>query len=497
MSRIRGAWIRSFWADEGDMGTNAARGGVVTIAGRIVIKALQFVRTLVLARLLFPHDFGLFALASVAIGFADLVFQPGFNTSLIQEKGDIKPYLSSVWTMNILRNSVLALGIAILAPAIADYFGEPLLALIIPGLGIAMALTGFENPGIVYFQKDIRFKRKFVLDTLLTLGDLVVVLVAGAILHNVWALVIGSIGNRIIAVLLSFWLHPFRPRFSLEWNKIRKLMRFGKWVWATSILTYVIGKIDVLTIGKLLDAGSLGYYQAALGLAMLPAVEIARALLPITYPYYARIRDDSAALGRAFTAATALMLAGTLPILLGLLAVAPEGVMLLYGEKWLPMTPVLAIAIFYGMGRSIEYFLVPLALALGRPYAQTAGAAVQGVLLASLVPVFVADDGIRGAAIAVVIAMWASVATMLLLTSFALRGLPKWLLRAAIAPACASVVMYAIVMGTKEMWGSHWGIVLVASIATGVVSYALFLFVFDRLSGRAVMTAVNWVRGKL
>lgn len=497
MSRETIARIRAFWADEGDFGVNAARGGVVMIASRVVIKGLHFIRTLILARLLFPHDFGLFALASVAIGFADLISQPGFNTSLIQEKGDIKPYLSSVWTANILRNSAIALALCAASPALARYFEEPALALIIPGLALATVLTGFENPGIVYFQKEIRFKRKFVLDTLLVLGDLIVVVIAGAILHNVWALVVGSIGNRVIAVILSFWLHPFRPRFALEWRKVRSLMRFGKWVWATGVLTFVIGKIDVVAIGKLLDPESLGYYQAAIGLAMLPAVEIARALFPIAYPYYARVREDRAALGRAFTAATSIMLAASLPILFGLLAVAPEGVMLLYGEKWLPMAPVLAIVVFYGMGRSIEYFLVPLALALGRPFAQTAGAGVQGVLLAALVPIFVAENGIEGAAVAIVIAMWASVGTIFLFCLFGLRELPGWLFRAAIAPLAASVAMYAVVMAAKDLWGQHWGVILAGSIMLGVASYAALLFGIDRISGRTVFSAVRAIRGKL
>src|SRR3989338_7582133 len=161
------------WSPYDTIEQGVIRGGALAFLGRLVIKSLQFGKTIILARLLFPEVFGLFALASVVLGAADLLFQPGFNAALVQEKGDVRKYLDSVWTFNILRCSILAMLIFFVAPFFAGYFDAPEATNVIRALSLVVFLIGFENIGAVLLQKEMLFRRKFVLDISLVLAEVI------------------------------------------------------------------------------------------------------------------------------------------------------------------------------------------------------------------------------------------------------------------------------------------------------------------------------------
>src|SRR3989344_7268378 len=108
--------FRLMWDDSPDAGNQLVRGSFVLVVGRLAIKVVQFVRTIVLAHLLFPEDFGLFGLAALSIGAVDLFFQPGFYAALVHEREDPRKYLDTVWSGHIIRYSILGTVVFFVAP---------------------------------------------------------------------------------------------------------------------------------------------------------------------------------------------------------------------------------------------------------------------------------------------------------------------------------------------------------------------------------------------
>ena len=95
------------WTDSSVLSQQVTRGGFLIIFVRVLIKFIYFIRTLILARLLFPGDFGLFALATLTMSLVETFSQTGFNNALIQIKGDIQRYLQIAWTINFFRNKLI------------------------------------------------------------------------------------------------------------------------------------------------------------------------------------------------------------------------------------------------------------------------------------------------------------------------------------------------------------------------------------------------------
>ena len=348
--RLQTALLR-IWSPYDTVEQGAVRGGVLSFSGRLVMKALQFGKTIILARLLFPEDFGLFALASVALGITEILIQPSFNAALIHEKGDVKKYFNSVWTANIIRSAVLAAVIILVAPFYAQFFDAPEATNIVRVLAFILIITSFENVGVVLMQKDMLFRRKFFYDISYVLAEVLVVIIAAYYLRSPWALVIGSLGGRLAMVLFSYLLHPYRPRLELNWRDIAHLFKFGKWMWGVAILGFVMSRGDLMVIGKVLNEAELGYYQLALALALLPAIELGRVLSVVLFPFFAKIQEDISRLAQLFIGNIRLVYALIWPLTLGFVALGEEFIGLFYGDRWLPMFPIASIAIFLGVTR--------------------------------------------------------------------------------------------------------------------------------------------------
>jgi len=163
------------------------RGGFWVFALRILDQLFKLVRTIVLARLLAPKDFGLFGIALLAMSALETFSQTGFQQALIQTKRDIRPYLDTAWTVQAIRGTVLALILFGIAPYVAAFFGEPAAVSLLRVLGLSILFQGFANIGVVYFQKELEFHKQFAYQLSGTPVDLVVAITAAVLLRSAWA----------------------------------------------------------------------------------------------------------------------------------------------------------------------------------------------------------------------------------------------------------------------------------------------------------------------
>ena len=119
--------------------------------------------------------FGLLGIALVVMMGLNQFSRLGFDEALIHnEKEDIDDYLNTLWVMKIGRTTVVAVIAILIGPPLAAFFGEPQAGRLIQVLGGAQLLLGLQNPGIVYFQKDLNFHREFVYQVGSRFTDLVV-----------------------------------------------------------------------------------------------------------------------------------------------------------------------------------------------------------------------------------------------------------------------------------------------------------------------------------
>jgi O-antigen/teichoic acid export membrane protein len=415
--------VAYFFGESGTLKERAIRGGVWIVLGKGVDQVASFIRLLVLARLLAPDDFGLMGIAMLALSYLEVFSQTGFHAALVQRRGDIRPYLDTVFTVQVVRGVVLMAVVLLAAPWVAAFFKNSAAALVLQVVGLTLLLNGFINPATVFFQRDLSFRKQFYWNATSGVTGLIVAIVFACWYRNVWALVISSLATSLVRVGLSYIVSHHRPRIVWSWTKIKELSGYGRWVYASNVLVYIALNLDGAVVGRVLNTMTLGFYQVAYRLANMPATEVTHLLSTMTFPMYAEVRENREKLRQIFFGAISIATLVGLPLVIGLLVFAQPGVVLVMSDQWLPMVPLLKVLSVYGLLRMVVATGGALFAGLGRPAYDTQMNIWRVVILVILIYPMTAQWGAVGAAWAAVISMavtipyWLKRSAMLLQTS--------------------------------------------------------------------------------
>lgn len=386
------------------MGAKAANAGAWAFALNMTNRLLTLVRAGVLANLLAPEDFGLMGIAMLVIAFVTSFTQTGFTSALVQSKRGLdRLYLDTAWTVELGRGLALA-GLMVLgAPLVGDFFDSPDAVDLTRLLAAGLAIAGFTNTGVISFDKDLEFQRRFLFRATPNVVDLLVSVVLAVVLGNAWALAWGWVASKVAAVAASYVAHPHRPRPSYDHPAAKAMFGFGVWTLGSQILLYLTLNIDDIVVGRVIDATALGLYQMAFTMSQLTTTEITVVVNQVAFPAYARLQDAPKRLGRAYLNTLQLVAVASFPVAAGLWFVGAEAVETFLGRQWLPMVPAFYVLLLWGLIRSILATTGPLFRGVGRPSIATKIQAGQLALLAIAIYPLTVAYGLVGAA-------WATVA---------------------------------------------------------------------------------------
>ena len=380
-----------------------AQGAFWVFTLRVIQQVFNLVRLVVLARILAPSDFGVLGIALLAMSTLEIFSQTGFQAALVRKKETILNYLDTVWVVSVIRGIILFAILFVSASYVALFFESNGTAPIIQLIGVSMLFKGFTNIGIVYFQKELDFRKQFIYQFSGMLIDFIVSISAAIIFQNVWALVYGLLAGDIVRLIMSYLIHPFRPKFTFDWDQFKDLFGFGKWVLGSSIISFLIKSGDDILVGKVLSLTALGFYQLAYKISNIPATEITRVISRVTFPAYSKLQDNLPRLKDAYLKVLQLTTFFSFPISGLIFALAPDFTFIFLGEKWMPMVPAMQALVVWGLIRSVGATTGPIFLAVGRPDLATKLQFVKLILFAIIVYPFTVTWNILGTSLAVVL----------------------------------------------------------------------------------------------
>lgn len=345
-------------------GKKVAVGSAIMVAKRWAVRLLSLVSTMILARLLQPQDFGVLALALSFSMLFEVLAEFNFDLALIRKSEIDDSHYHTAWTLNVIGNSAIAVALAVAAPLFANFAKVPEATVVLQVIALCFFFDGLQNIGMVAWRRELQFSQEFHLEFWRKALEVLVAVLWAFYSPSVWALVAGMVAGRLSGLLLSFWLHPFRPRFSLlHW---RELAGFSGWAMAFNFAVKVAQRTDHFLISRLQGVTSVGFYSNAQMLASLPTVELVMPISRALFPGFSAMLGEPARLRDTYLQALSGLLLLALPMAVGLVFVADAAVLLLLGDKWLSTTPLvqaLALAQVVALSAASS---VPLLMALGR-----------------------------------------------------------------------------------------------------------------------------------
>lgn len=371
---------------------------------RVGMRGLTFVRFAILARLLSPAQFGTYGVATLVLSFIEALTETGVNLILIQEdKSLFNKYLNSAWIVSIARGILMFLIIFFAAPLIGKFFNNAESILITRLIAFVPLIKGFINPSIVLLQRDLNFKKEVIIRTSAAWSGGIVAIIAALVLKSPISLAIGMLVESIAEVIITMIFIAPRPSFQLERSYLAHIFHRGKWITMAGVFNYLFHQLDDIVVGRRLGDSSLGGYQMAYRIAILPITEISDVFNRVTFPVYTAIGGDRVRLRIAFWKVAATMSAFSIPfgIILSLFPV--QLVQLFLGSQWLSIAPLLPLLALFGVLRAISGASFPLFLSVKKQEYITVFTFISILGLAVTIWPFVTWWGAYGAALAALV----------------------------------------------------------------------------------------------
>lgn len=471
---------------------SVASGAALYIAMRWFDRSIGIVSTIVLARLLTAEDFGIVALASVALGLAVVLLDLGINLTVVQRREMDRDDLNTAWTLRFLQNAVVAAALALASVWVAGYYQDARLTPVIFTLALAYLVDGLTGLGPIIFQKRQEYAREVAFFMTKRLFGFATTVALAVSMRSYWALLLGTVSANVFGVVLSYSMHREFPRFTL--SRWRSFFEASLWLTIKSTGNYVTTQLDKLVVGRRDGPTVLGAYSIADQIAAMPGSELIQPTSRALFPAMAANQDDPGRLRRIYLTALGIQASLALPASVGLALVAADMVPVLLGEKWMQAAPIIvALAMGYSanaLATSGNYLLV----SIGAFRAQALVQWGMALFLAMLVFVAFPDSGAIEIAWFRLVLGWIGALAVVILVRFRLPAVTFLDMAKQVArPVSATLVMCGSVLAVSGLLTQLSALPrLLLEISIGCITYGVALVGLWQISGRPE-GAEEWV----
>ncbi len=441
----------------------------------VLSKSSTLLMTVVVARMLEPSEFGLFALALLIVNLFDYVKDLGVAAALVQNRRDWKVIAPTGLTLSVLFGLCSSGLLAATADFSARALGHPELTGFIRVLAIGLAISALSTIPAAWLRRSMNFSARLVPEASGALTKTVLTIVLAATGHGVWSLVYGQLAATAVMTVLYWWVGRTYARPAFDGAVARELVRFGIPVTAVTLLAYAIYNVDYLAVGTRLGETDLGLYTLAYRVPELLVLSLCIVVSQVLFSALSSLQHDRESLNRHYLEVLAVVAALTTPIGVMLSVTARPLVDTMYGANYAASAPILSVLALFTVLYSASFHAGDVFKAIGRPGVLTAINAVKLIVLIG--PVWWA------AGHSAVLVAWALVGTesvhflvrmtvLQRMTSVRWRAIAGALLR----PAAAVVPMGLILLGlTRVTEGLASPLALSLLVSVGVGVYVVLL----------------------
>ena len=329
-------------------------------------QGINFIVSIILARLLLPSEFGLVALIGVFISLGNAFINSGLTNSLIRSENVDDVDFSTVFYFNLIVSVFFYILVFLLAPFISTFYKQPLLIDIIRLYGITFIINAFSTVQSTRLTKILDFKSQMLISIpSIILGGGVGITLAYfnfGVWSLVWSAIIQSISNTLQLWIRSKW----KPLFVFDFLKFKKHFNFGVKLLLSSLLEIVFSNIYTLIFAKFFSPTQVGFYNRSNTFVMFPVGSISLIITRVTFPIFSTIQEDKERLKSVYKRIIQLALYLITPILVMMSVMAEPIFRFLFTEKWLPAVVFFQILCINGILYPIHSYNLQILNILGR-----------------------------------------------------------------------------------------------------------------------------------
>lgn len=327
---------------------------------------INFIVTIILARLLLPEQFGLIGMISIFIAISNALVEGGFVSSLIRTKNADDVDYSTVFFVNLISSILLYIILFFAAPFVAALYQQDILINLIRVLGLILIVNALSLVQSTKLNKTLQFKTQFklIMPSLIISSAISIWMAYHD--YGVWSLVTQQLALAVLASIQLWWYCKWVPSFVFDKKKFRYHFNFGYKLSLTSIINTTFDNLYNVIIGKYFSAAQLGYYSRARSLEQIPSGFFYNSFNRVFYPLLSKLNEDDEQLKNTYSKLMQMVVFVVTPILVYLGIIATPFFRWLLTDKWLPAVPFFQLLVISGIFYPIHKYNLNICNLKGR-----------------------------------------------------------------------------------------------------------------------------------
>ena len=299
-------------------------------------QAVQFVISIILARLLMPEDFGVIALVAIFISIANVFVASGLNSALIQKKDADELDFSSVFWLSLCIAFFVYIILFFAAPLIANFYEKDILISIVRILGLNLFIGVFNSMQGVVVAKNLLFKKMFYRSFIVSIPTGILGIFLAYRGFGVWSLIWQQMCGSILTYIFMQFVVKWKPKLIFSFARAKALFDFGWKLLVSALIALTFGNLHNLIIGKFFSTTTLGFCNKGESFPKLVITNIDSSIQAVMFPVFSEFQNDKEKLKQTFRRSITFSSFVIFPLMVLLAVVAEPTVRLILGEKWLP-----------------------------------------------------------------------------------------------------------------------------------------------------------------
>ena len=442
--------------------------------------ALNQIVMIVLARVLGPGDFGLYAICLVFVNLLTYASTLGLDNAAIHRQTETEEAIGTATFLRFAFAAVLSIALVILAPVIAEVAGNDDLVtpLRVAGIAIIVAALGFETA--IRLSKDLRFRSISVVKATNIVVWSITALVLAYLGFKFWSLLLGLVAGVIASVIVLWLIRPWSIFHRIHRKIAREMLRYGAFSIGTGLMALMAWNLDKLAVGAVLGSSVLvGSYFIAFSYGTVVPNLFTGVVGTVMFPTFSRIQNDIAALRSKYLRSLKYLSYISIPAGTGLAVISRPFVLKVLGSEWSAAVDPLIIFSSFGILSSLVSPAGSVFLATGNPHRMFRQAWVMtAILLVLLVPA-VFYWNLNGVALLFLATGLGSTVWVFLMVADILDFSILDELRMFVSPIIASAVMAAACLGVGLLMGVTLRS-LAVQVAVGILTFVVCMYVLTK-----------------